>query len=89
MTSDTWILSFTGAGSVVVQATQPGDGSNYNPAVPVMQAIQVSLAQSAITWSTLPVSTYGDPPLTLDGVSSSGDASHLHQLEHERGRGAG
>jgi Tfp pilus assembly protein PilE len=72
--SSTWILSFTGAGSVVVQANQPGDGSNYNPAVPVMQAIQVSLAQSSVTWSTLPVSTYGDPPLTLDGVSSSGDA---------------
>ncbi len=67
-------VTFTGAGSVVVQASQPGDGTNYNPAVPVMQAIQVSLAQSAITWSALPVSTFGDPPFSLDGVSSSGDA---------------
>jgi len=67
-------LNFTGAGSVVVQASQPGDGTNYNAAVPVMQAIQVSLAQSSITWSALPVSTFGDAPFTLDGVSSSGDA---------------
>ena len=44
-------LSFTGAGSVVVQATQPGDGTNYNAAVPVMQSVQVSLAQSSITWT--------------------------------------
>jgi hypothetical protein len=66
-------LTFTGAGSVVVQASQPGDGTNYNAAVPVTQAIQVSLAQSSVTWSTLPVSTFGDPPFLLDGVSSSGD----------------
>jgi hypothetical protein len=67
-------LTFTGAGSVVVQASQPGDGTNCNPAVPVMQSVQVSLAQSSITWSALPVSTFGDAPFTLDGVSSSGDA---------------
>ena len=67
-------LTFTGAGSVVVQASQPGDGTNYNAAVPVMQAVQVSLAQSSITWSALPASTFGDAPFTLDGVSSSGDA---------------
>jgi hypothetical protein len=67
-------LTFTGAGSVVVQAAQPGDGTNYNAAVPVMQSVQVSLAQSSITWSALPASTFGDAPFTLDGVSSSGDA---------------
>jgi hypothetical protein len=67
-------LTFTGAGSVVVQATQPGDGTNYNAAVPVMQSVQVSLAQSSITWSALPASTFGDAPFALDGVSSSEDA---------------
>ena len=66
-------LAFNGAGSVVVQASQPGDGDTYNAAVPVMQAIQVSLAQSSITWSALPVSTFGDAPITMDGASSSGD----------------
>ncbi len=67
-------LTFTGAGSVVVQASQPGDGTNYNPAAPVMQSVQVSLAPSSVTWSALPVSTFGDAPFALDGVSSSGDA---------------
>ena len=66
-------LTFTGAGSVVVQASQPGDGTNYNAAVPVMQSIQVSLAVPSITWSALPVSTFGDPPITLDGAWNSGD----------------
>ena len=52
--TNTWILSFTGAGSVVVQASQPGDITNYNAAPPVQQAIQVSLAESTVTWSALP-----------------------------------
>jgi hypothetical protein len=68
------VLSFTGAGSVVVQAGQPGDAINYNPAVPVMQAVQVSLAVPMITWSALPTSTYGDAPFALDGSSSSTDS---------------
>ncbi len=72
--TNSWTATFTGAGSVVVQASQPGDGTNYNAAVPVMQSIQVSLALPSITWSSLPVSTYGDAPFPLDGAWSSGDA---------------
>jgi hypothetical protein len=64
-------LDLTGAGTVFVEASQTGDGTNYNPAAPVIQSFQVSLAGSPITWVSTLVKTYGDPLFTLEPVSNS------------------
>jgi hypothetical protein len=65
------LLTLTGAGTVVVQAAQAGNAI-YNAAMTTNHTFQVSAIASSLTWGTLPVVTYGDSPLTLNAVSSSG-----------------
>lgn len=63
------VLTLTGAGTVTVMATQPGDGK-YNAAAPVTQTITVSSAPSS-----------GPPDLvTTAGVSRQSDGSYLVTL---------
>ena len=65
------LLTLTGAGTVVVQASQAGDAT-YNAAMATNQTLQVRAIASALTWGTLPVVTYADAPFTLNALSSSG-----------------
>jgi len=51
-------LTFTGVGSVVVQASQSGN-STFAAATPVTQTIVVTAATPAITWATPSAITYG------------------------------
>jgi len=66
------ILTITGAGTVVVTASQAGN-ANYNAATPVSQAIVVNKASQTINFPC-PVSpvVYPGPPITLTATASSG-----------------
>src|SRR5262249_6904718 len=64
-------LHITGAGTVVVRASQPGD-ANYNPAPDVDRSFDVAPAGQTIAFGALSNKTYGDPPFT---VSATGGAS--------------
>ncbi len=63
-------VTLTGTGTVVIQATQPGN-TTYAPALPVSQSFLVSLASQTITFPTIPNHTFGDAPFTLAATSSS------------------
>jgi hypothetical protein len=80
------VVSFTGAGSCIIDANQAGN-ANYNAASQVQQTVTVSKAAQTITFtSTAPAATKGGPTytpsatgggsgtavtLTIDGSSSS------------------
>jgi hypothetical protein len=67
-------LTITGAGTVVVTASQPGN-TNYKTATPVSQTIVVSQASQTITFTGLPsATTYTSPnaTYTLNASATSG-----------------
>lgn len=64
-------LTATGAGTIVVRATQKGN-TDYNAATPVDRSIVVSKAKQAIWFAAPPPKTYGDPPFALSANVSSG-----------------
>lgn len=64
-------VHITGAGSVTVRASQPGD-ANYNAAPDVDRSFNVAQASQTISFAALPDKTYGDTPFT---VSATGGAS--------------
>ncbi len=65
------IITLTGAGTVVVEATQAGNG-NYNPATAVQRSFAVTKAAQTITFAALPNRVFGDAPFTLNASASSG-----------------
>lgn len=65
------ILTLTGAGTVTVQADQPGD-SLYNPAPSTNVSFNVSRADQAITFAPLPGKSADEPPFALTATASSG-----------------
>ena len=67
-------VHITGAGYVVLRASQGGDG-NFNQAPDATQAFNVLKANQTITFNPLPDKTYGDPPFTLSATGGgSGNA---------------
>lgn len=64
-------LTITGAGPVVVRASQAGN-VNYNPAPNVEQTFTVGKANQAITFAALGDKTYGDAAFTVSATSNSG-----------------
>jgi sugar lactone lactonase YvrE len=64
-------VTLTGAGSVVIQATQAGN-ANYAAAPPVSQSFTISLATQTITFPAIPGHVFGDAPFTLSATASSG-----------------
>jgi hypothetical protein len=66
-------LILTGAGSVIVRATQAGD-ANYNAASPIDRTITVTAASQTITFTPIADRTYNPSAnaLTLSASSSSG-----------------
>ena len=64
-------LTITGAGAIVIQASQAGNGL-YNPAPDVPQTITVNKAVQTITFPVVAAQTFGNPPVTLAGTTSSG-----------------
>ncbi|MEK6283944.1 MAG: MBG domain-containing protein, partial [Acidobacteriota bacterium] len=64
-------LTISGAGTVIVRASQAGN-ENYNSALPVEQSFGVSKANQIITFDSIPSKTFGDAPFVLSAASSSG-----------------
>jgi hypothetical protein len=63
-------LAFTGAGNVVVQASQAGN-STYAAATPVQQTIVVTLVPQTITFSAPSTVNQGSAPLNLAPLASA------------------
>jgi ELWxxDGT repeat protein len=63
-------LTITGAGEVVVRATQPGD-DEYNPAPTVERTFNIVKDDQFITFETPADMTFGDDPVLMTGVASS------------------
>lgn len=64
-------LTLTGAGTVLVRATQAGD-ANYAAATPVERSFAVAKAAQSITFPALTGKTLGDAPFNLSASASSG-----------------
>ncbi|WP_375417255.1 MBG domain-containing protein [uncultured Hymenobacter sp.] len=64
------VLTITGAGSVVVEATQ-GGSSNYAAATPVSQTFSVAKAPQTITFAALPDKTFTDADFAVSASASS------------------
>jgi hypothetical protein len=65
------VLTLTGAGTVTVQANQPGNGS-FNPAPPVSVTFNVAKADQSIAFTPVPGKSAGDLPFALTATTSSG-----------------
>ena len=64
-------VTITGAGTVVVRASQSGNAS-YNPAPDVDQGFAAAKANQTITFNPLPNKALGEPPFTVNATASSG-----------------
>ena len=64
-------LTLTGAGSCTVTASQAGD-TDWLPATSVEHTFSIERAPQTVSFDPLPDATYGDPPITLTAVASSG-----------------
>ncbi|MEG5147019.1 hypothetical protein QUB27_30240, partial [Microcoleus sp. AT8-B6] len=64
-------VTLTGAGTVVVEASQTGN-TNFNAATPVQQSFTVAKASQAITFNALPNRTLGEAPFTVTATATSG-----------------
>ena len=65
------VLTLNGAGSVTVQASQPGN-SSYNAAPSTNVSFNVTLANQAITFAPIPTKAPTDAPFALTATTSSG-----------------
>ena len=65
------VLTLNGAGTVTVQASQPGN-SSYNPAPSTNVSFTVALANQAITFALIPSKAPTDAPFALTATTSSG-----------------
>ncbi|HZL77802.1 MAG TPA: hypothetical protein VFC17_03045 [Candidatus Limnocylindrales bacterium] len=65
------VLTLNGAGTVTVQASQPGN-SSYNPAASTNVSFNVSKANQSIAFAPVPNHSAGDAPFALAATTSSG-----------------
>ncbi|EEF61551.1 NF038122 family metalloprotease [Pedosphaera parvula] len=64
-------VTITGVGTVIVRASQSGNGS-YNPAPDVDQSFTVAKANQTITFAALGNKTYGDGSFAVSATANSG-----------------
>jgi len=64
-------LSILGAGTIIIQADQVGNGA-FNPAPSVQQTITVKKANQTINFNQIPDKALGDAPFTISATASSG-----------------
>lgn len=76
------VLTFTGGGACVVQASQPGD-ANFAQAAPVLRSLTVLQAPQTISFPPLPAMALGGSPATLSAMASSGLAVNFVSLTPE------
>ena len=65
------LVSITGAGTVVIEASQEGN-KTYKPASSVQQTFTVKKADQTISFDSIPDKKFGDPPFLLKAVTNSG-----------------
>jgi sugar lactone lactonase YvrE len=65
------VLIVSGAGTVIVRASQTGD-ANYEAAAHVDQTLTVNQAAQSISFTSLASKVFGDPPFSLQAAASSG-----------------
>jgi uncharacterized repeat protein (TIGR02543 family) len=65
------VVTVLGAGTVTINAWQPGD-SNYSPALTVQQSFAVVAVPQTISFGALSQQTMGDAPFPLTATASSG-----------------
>jgi hypothetical protein len=65
------VLTLNGAGTVTVQASQPGN-SSYNPAPSTNVSFNVSKANQSISFAPIPAKSASDAPVALTATTSSG-----------------
>jgi uncharacterized repeat protein (TIGR02543 family) len=65
------VLTLSGAGAVIVQANQAGNGS-FNPASPINMNFNVVRANQSISFAPLPGKSASDQPFALNATTSSG-----------------
>jgi hypothetical protein len=65
------ILTLTGTGTVMIEASQAGD-ENYRTADPVSRSFLINAASQVITFDPLANKVYGDEPFALSASASSG-----------------
>jgi len=63
-------VTITGAGTVDIKASQPGD-TNYNAAADVHQTFTVAKKDQTITFGTIPNHTFGDAPFDVTPAPSA------------------
>ncbi len=64
-------VTITGVGNVVIEATQPGDGT-YNAATPVQRGFTIGKAGQSLNFPNPPGKTAGDAPFALTATATSG-----------------
>lgn len=64
------IYNINGTGTVVIQASQPGDNT-YDTAAPVVQSFVVDPTVQVLNFTPLPDVNYGTEPITLSATSVS------------------
>ena len=65
------VLTILGAGTVTIQATQPGD-ANFNAAAPLSRSFDVAKADQTISFPQPSDRNYGEPPFIINAIGSSG-----------------
>ncbi len=64
-------VTITGVGSVVIEATQPGDAT-FAAAAPVQRGFTIGKAAQTVTFPTPPNRTFGEAPFPITATASSG-----------------
>jgi hypothetical protein len=64
-------IHIVGVGTATIKASQPGNGT-YNPAVDVLQTLNVSKGNQTITFNALPAKVVGDVDFSAGATASSG-----------------
>ncbi len=72
-------LTVTGAGTIVVEADQPGD-AQHGAAAPVQESVVVHKATDTITFPQLPVEPLGPTPITLNAVGGGSSSSIVYTV---------
>ena len=75
-TVDGAVLTYTGIGAIVIEATRPAaikDGVSYAAATPVRRTIQITLPPQTLAFDPVPpaTATYGDEPISVSATSSA------------------
>jgi hypothetical protein len=65
------IVTITGVGPAIIEASQPGDAT-YNPATPVQRSFTIGKASQTISFANLPNKIYSDAPFALTATATSG-----------------